>query len=363
MLGASRTSSHACSLEKSSPAVENESGGQPLHRGRLGPGKRHVAHAVPAVALRKDLHRAVVQPTVLDERCELRLDGIGIAACLQHVAVAPQRLHLGVAERAVELPMGDDARGRLSRRADLAKIHIAKKDLALADEDYRAILNGVILIGVEPSEDLLAAARRAPPDPEPEPEQETEAELDHEQELDPEPDSADEPDIPGGALLEWEKLPIEPVPVPDPFAALDALRESLLEWEELRLEPYELSGAWHVCVGHRIGGPGADDHRAYTREECLELIEADMAEGLANAERVLGPETWAALSAGRRAVLEELAIIVGAEGLAGFGQMLEAVRAGDFERAGDEIILSLLPRQDQIGPDRTRDLASRMRAG
>ena len=198
--------------------------------------------------------------------------------------------------------------------------------------------NGVILIGTEPSEDLLTAARRAPPDPEPEPEPESE--------LQPDPEPAPE--------LE---------PEPDPAAALDVLRESLLEWEDLRLEPYELFGTWHVCVGHRTGGPGADDHRAHTREECLELLEADMAEGITNAERVLGPDTWAALSAGRRAVLAELAVIVGAEGLAGFDDMLEAVRAGDFERAGDEIILSLLPRQDQIGPDRTRDLASRMRAG
>ena len=45
----------------------------------------------------------------------------------------------------------------MSRRADLAKIHIAKKDLALSDDDYRAILTRVG--GADSAADLDAKAR------------------------------------------------------------------------------------------------------------------------------------------------------------------------------------------------------------
>ena len=45
----------------------------------------------------------------------------------------------------------------MTRRADLAKIHIAKKDLALSEEDYRAILERV---GGAPSAANLDAEAR-----------------------------------------------------------------------------------------------------------------------------------------------------------------------------------------------------------
>ena len=218
---------------------------------------------------------------------------------------------------------------------------------------FTATGNGFIVIGEEAAVRILAEARRAAADAGPQPDTEPE------EESEPEPVPADTADVTDGALLEWERLDPEPAPA----IALDTLRDSLMEWEDLRIEPYDLFGAWHVCVGHRTGGPGADDHRPHTVQECLALLETDMTEALAGAERVAGAETWAALSPARRAVLAELAYILGEEGLAGFGNTIEAVRAGDFGRAGDEVILSLLPRQDQIGPGRTRDLASRMRAG
>lgn len=47
---------------------------------------------------------------------------------------------------------------RNPRRADLAKIHIAKKDLGLSDSDYRTMLRSVA--GVESSAHLDAAGRK-----------------------------------------------------------------------------------------------------------------------------------------------------------------------------------------------------------
>ena len=130
--------------------------------------------------------------------------------------------------------------------------------------------------------------------------------------------------------------------------AAEPLTSRLREAEGLSLTPYEdIGGVEHICYGHRV-----------TVETCDRLLDADIERHLSAAERVLGASQWAALSAPRQRVLAELAFMHGEAGLARFGEMLDALRAHDYERAADEMLDSVTA---QRLPRRMWDLAEAMR--
>ena len=79
------------------------------------------------------------------------------------------------------------------------------------------------------------------------------------------------------------------------------------------------------------------------------LLEHDWLEAEAGARRVAGDPLWHALTERRRQVLTEIALMAGATGLAGFTEMWKAVRAGDYGRAADEIVLSTLKPPARVG--------------
>ena len=106
------------------------------------------------------------------------------------------------------------------------------------------------------------------------------------------------------------------------------------------------NGHLHIGYGHLI-----------TRAEGDRLLARDMAVAAETAERVVGP-AWAALSKRRRQVLIEMAYMLGDTRLRKFGEMLPALRAGDYARAADEIADSAL-----MPPTRVARLAAAMREG
>ena len=140
-----------------------------------------------------------------------------------------------------------------------------------------------------------------------------------------------------------------------PEAALETdsspdLAATLREAEGFSATVYpDPNGVPHIGYGHRI-----------TPAEADALLAADMASARAAAERVVGEPTWGGLSETRRDVLVEMAYLVGETGLAGFARMLDALRAGDFDAAADEIVASRLGGQV---PTRTARLAATLREG
>ena len=134
-------------------------------------------------------------------------------------------------------------------------------------------------------------------------------------------------------------------PPPDPE---DPLAARLREVEGLSLTSYpDTGGVMHICHGHQI-----------TRGTCDRLLAQDLHDARVAAKRVVGEPTWSALSTVRREVVVEIAFMAGEGGLSGFERMLEALHAGDFGLAGDEIVASLLK------PPARRDwLAEMMREG
>lgn len=93
-------------------------------------------------------------------------------------------------------------------------------------------------------------------------------------------------------------------------------------------------------------------------DEIALMLENDIADAERDA-RVLFP-SFESLSANRRAVLVNMAFNLGRERLAAFNNVRQAIAAGDFERAADEMLDSKWA--GQVGP-RAQRLAKQMREG
>ena len=129
---------------------------------------------------------------------------------------------------------------------------------------------------------------------------------------------------------------------------LSDLAQTLREAEGFSASPYAgPNGVPHIGYGHRL-----------THAEADALLAQDIADARAAAQRVVGEPTWSGLTERRRDVLAEMAYMAGPTGLGRFRKMLEAVRAGDYDRAADEITASLLR-----PPARAGRLATAMREG
>ena len=134
----------------------------------------------------------------------------------------------------------------------------------------------------------------------------------------------------------------------DPPVPTGPLADRVRVAEGLSLTPYEDDGGVkHICYGHRV-----------TIGDCDALLAEDLAAAEAGAERVVGEPTWSSLTERRREVLTEIALMTGATGLSRFERMLEALHAGDWTGAADEIVLSNLK-----PPTRAVALANLMRDG
>ena len=133
----------------------------------------------------------------------------------------------------------------------------------------------------------------------------------------------------------------------------DILRAQLIVDEDLRQKPYlDTVGKLTVGVGRNL------DDKGLSREECLYLLDNDIADAEKDA-RTLFPG-FDSLSAARKAALVNMAFNLGQTRLAGFRRLIEAVKEQDWEQAAKEMLDSRWAQQ--VG-NRAVRLAKQMRHG
>ena len=151
--------------------------------------------------------------------------------------------------------------------------------------------------------------------------------------------------------------PAESMGPPEPTFE-QALADAVVNHEGWETEPYIVDNAEHICAGLRTYGDG----EAMTNAECI-VATADYMEHIAipDARQYAGEDVWEALSAGRQAVLAELAMMMGIGNLLEFTALKAALQSGNWEMAAREIGRSRLALQ--VGAERVRDLQAVMRSG
>jgi lysozyme len=123
--------------------------------------------------------------------------------------------------------------------------------------------------------------------------------------------------------------------------------------EGLRLKPY-LDTVGKTTIGY---GRNLDD-RGISQKTANQMFEEDLAVAESDARAVF--PTLDNLSDRRKIVLVDMAFNLGRVRLARFKKMLRWLRAGDFNRAADEMLLSVWA--NQVGR-RAERLAEYMRQG
>lgn len=131
------------------------------------------------------------------------------------------------------------------------------------------------------------------------------------------------------------------------------LREQLKRDEGLRLKPYADSvGKITIGYGRNLSDSGI------TQLEAADMLDHDIERHVSDLLRtfpfVIG------LDAVRQIVLANMAFNMGVPTLAGFSQMWQAIKAGDYESAAREMLDSTWAQQ--VG-DRAQRLASAMATG
>ncbi len=130
----------------------------------------------------------------------------------------------------------------------------------------------------------------------------------------------------------------------------DLAEQLIMRHEGLRLKPYRCS-AGKLSIGY---GRNLEDN-GISQDEALQLLRHDLA-----AARETLDELGLELDPVRQAVLLDMLYNLGAVRFRRFRFMLQAVRAGDFDRAAREMLDSLW--SHQVGM-RAVELAEMMRSG
>lgn len=129
-------------------------------------------------------------------------------------------------------------------------------------------------------------------------------------------------------------------------ADLAALKQALRD-----AEGFEPGAAGeHVGFGHRL---------PLSHGEAEALL--DVAARQALSDSSVAAPCWPEIDIVRRIVVASMAYQHGLDGLRGYGRMLDALCAGDFAVAADEMLDSLWAHEQ--APDRARRLAQAMRSG
>ena len=114
----------------------------------------------------------------------------------------------------------------------------------------------------------------------------------------------------------------------------------LVDQEGVRARPYDDFNAKTLVRGHTIRGTVTVGvgHTGPLPDDVIEtLLKRDIQTAVTDLGALLGEHVPPAHSA-RWCALVSLAFNLGRDGLAGFARMLAAIRAGDWDRAADELI-------------------------
>ncbi len=156
---------------------------------------------------------------------------------------------------------------------------------------------------------------------------------------------------PGASWMVCPSEPETPAPEPEtPAAAPGEIDElaALKEAEGFRPEPECEAGRVHVAYGHAVA-----------EAEGELLLECDWADAVADAADVVGEPAWSSMAQARRDALAEIVFMGGRAGFREHVRTLDAVRAGDWAAAADEIEF----RSRLLPEARRARLARWMRAG
>jgi lysozyme len=135
---------------------------------------------------------------------------------------------------------------------------------------------------------------------------------------------------------------------------MDRIKEQLVRHEGLRLKPYRCTaGKLTIGVGRNLDDSGISLSEAY-----IMLINDIM-----NCEKQLQskiPDIYNGLDEVRKSVLLNMCFNLGVSGLLGFKNTLEFIKAGDWERAANNMLVSRWAKQ--VGR-RAIELSELMRKG
>ena len=135
---------------------------------------------------------------------------------------------------------------------------------------------------------------------------------------------------------------------------MDRIKEQLVRHEGLRLKPYRCSaGKLTIGIGRNLDDCGITQSEAYVM-----LINDIM-----NCEKQLQakiPDIYDGLDEVRKSVLLNMCFNLGINGLLGFKNTLEFTKAGDWERAANNMLVSKWAKQ--VGR-RAIELSELMRKG
>ena len=135
---------------------------------------------------------------------------------------------------------------------------------------------------------------------------------------------------------------------------MDRIKEQLVRHEGLRLKPYRCTaGKLTIGIGRNLDDCGISQSEAY-----IMLINDIM-----NCEKQLQvkiPDIYNGLDEVRKSVLLNMCFNLGVSGLLGFKNTLEFIKAGDWERAANNMLVSRWAKQ--VGR-RAIELSELMRKG
>lgn len=133
----------------------------------------------------------------------------------------------------------------------------------------------------------------------------------------------------------------------------EILEKQLIVHEGIRLKPYrDTVGKLTIGVGRNLDDVGINFG------EAMFLLNADIEKAAAAAAKHIN--NFSELSENRQAALVNMAFNLGERGLSLFLKMIDAIQAGDFELAAQEMLESRWA--NQVG-NRAKDLAMLMRTG
>lgn len=133
---------------------------------------------------------------------------------------------------------------------------------------------------------------------------------------------------------------------------LKSIEEQLILHEGIKLKPYRCpAGKLTIGVGRNL------EDKGLSKQEALFLLRRDIAEITNELRKYPWFET---LDMVRQKVLIDMAFNLGINGLLSFKKMLSYLKAGDYEKAADEMVNSRW--YGQVG-DRSKRLVKMMRTG
>lgn len=135
---------------------------------------------------------------------------------------------------------------------------------------------------------------------------------------------------------------------------MDRIKEQLVRHEGLRLKPYRCTaGKLTIGIGRNLDDCGITQSEAYVM----------LINDIINCEKQLQakiPDIYNGLDEVRKSVLLNMCFNLGINGLLGFKNTLELIKAGDWERAANNMLVSKWAKQ--VGR-RAIELSELMRKG